>query len=53
MTDGKLSTFESGATLLHPRERSDALMPADPRTRSDVKEWLFAALNSGEAAGLG
>ena len=44
LTDGDLSIFESGAILLHLGERSDALMPADPRGRSDAKEWLFAAL---------
>ena len=52
LTDGDISIFESGAILLHLGERSDALMPADPRGRSDVKEWLFAALNSVEAASL-
>jgi glutathione S-transferase len=29
-----------------------ALMPADPRGRSEVQEWLFAALNSVEMASL-
>ncbi len=52
LTDGDLSIFESGAILLHLAERSDALMPADARGRSEVKEWLFAALNSVEAASL-
>ena len=52
LTDGDLSIFESGAILLHLGERSDALLPADPRSRSDAKEWLFAALNSVEAASL-
>jgi glutathione S-transferase len=52
LTDGDISIFESGAILLHLAERSDALMPADPRGRSDVKEWLFAALNSVEMASL-
>ncbi|MDO8771160.1 MAG: glutathione S-transferase family protein [Burkholderiaceae bacterium] len=52
LTDGDISIFESGAILLHLGERSDALMPTDPRGRSDVKEWLFAALNSVEAASL-
>jgi glutathione S-transferase len=33
-------------------ERSDALMPADPRPRSEAMEWLFAALNSVEMASL-
>jgi len=52
LTDGSLSIFESGAILLHLAEQSDKLMPADPRGRSDVKEWLFAALNSVEMASL-
>ncbi|WP_431023532.1 glutathione S-transferase family protein [Halomonas sp. H5] len=52
LTDGDLSIFESGAILLHLGERSDALMPADPRSRSEVIEWLFAALNSVEMASL-
>ena len=50
LTDGDLSIFESGAILLHLGERSDALLPADPRRRSDAKEWVFAALASVEAA---
>lgn len=54
LTDGDLSIFESGAILLHLGERTEALMPADPRSRasSEVKEWLFAALNSVEMASL-
>lgn len=52
LTDGDLSIFESGAILLHLGELSGALLPADPRGRSDAKEWLFAALNSVEAASL-
>jgi glutathione S-transferase len=52
LTDGDISIFESGAILLHLGERSNALMPADPRGRSEVIEWLFAALNSVEAASL-
>ena len=28
------------------------LMPTDPSARSDVKQWVFAALNSVEAASL-
>ena len=52
MTDGDISIFESGAILLHLGERSDALMPADPRGRSEAMEWLFAALNSVEMASL-
>lgn len=52
LTDGDISIFESGAILLHLSERSDALMPADPRGRSEVLEWVFAALNSVEMASL-
>ena len=52
LTDGDISIFESGAILLHLGERSDALMPADPRSRCEALEWLFAALNSVEMASL-
>ncbi len=50
LTDDGLSIFESGAILLHLGERSTALMPTDPRGRSAVIQWLFAALASVEAA---
>ena len=50
LTDGEISIFESGAILLHLGELSSKLMPADPRGRSEAKEWLFAALTSVEAA---
>jgi len=52
LTDGDISIFESGAILLHLGHRSDALMPADPRRRSEAMEWLFAARNSVEMASL-
>jgi glutathione S-transferase len=52
LTDGDISIFESGAILLHLGRSSDALMPADPRRRSEATEWLFAALNSVEMASL-
>ena len=52
LSDGNLSIFESGAILLHLGERSDVLLPMDPMARSDAKEWVFAALNSVEAAVL-
>jgi glutathione S-transferase len=52
LTGGDLSIFESGAILLHLGKRSDVLMPTDPRGRSEVIEWLFAALNSVEMASL-
>jgi len=52
LTDGDLSIFESGAILLHLGTLSAKLMPSDPRGRSQVTEWLFAALNSVEMASL-
>jgi glutathione S-transferase len=52
LTDGDISIFESGAILLHLGERSDKLMPADPRGRTNVIEWAFAALNSIEMASV-
>jgi glutathione S-transferase len=50
LSDGDVSIFESGAILLHLGELSSKLMPVEPRDRGDVKEWLFAALASVEAA---
>jgi glutathione S-transferase len=52
LTDGDLSIFESGAILLHLGERSEALLPTEPRARSEAVQWLFAALNSVEMASL-
>lgn len=50
LTDGELSVFESGAMLLHLGERSDILLPTDPKARNEAREWLFAAFASVEAA---
>jgi glutathione S-transferase len=52
LTDRDNSIFESGAILLHLGHRSAALLPSDPRCRSEATEWLFAALNSVEMASL-
>jgi glutathione S-transferase len=52
LTDGDLSIFESGAILMHLGERSEALMPSDPRQRAEVMTWVFAALNSVEMYSL-
>lgn len=50
--DGDLSIFESGAIVLHIAEKSEVLMPKDARGRAGTIEWIFAALNSMEMAGL-
>ncbi len=52
LTDGDLSIFESGAILLHLAEKSEKLMPRDPKGRSETIEWVFAALNSTEMASV-
>jgi len=52
LTDGDITVFESGAILLHLGEKSAALMPTDPRGRAETVEWVLAALNSVEMAGL-
>lgn len=52
LTDGDLSIFETGAILLHLGQRSEVLMPLDPRGRAEVLEWMFGALNSVEMASL-
>jgi glutathione S-transferase len=50
LTDGDISIFESGAILLYLGERSEKLMPTDSLGRSEVLQWVFAALASVEAA---
>jgi glutathione S-transferase len=45
-----LVLFESGAIVLHVGERSEALLPADRAARARAITWLFAALNTVEAA---
>jgi glutathione S-transferase len=52
LIDGDHSIFESGAILLHLAERSEKLMPRDPRAHSEIVQWIFAALNSVEMAVL-
>ncbi|GGD78685.1 glutathione S-transferase family protein [Lacimicrobium alkaliphilum] len=52
LTEGDITIFESGAMVLHVAEKSDILMPSEPHARSEVIKWLFAALNSVEAASL-
>lgn len=52
LTDGDQTIFESGAILLYLGERNAALMPTGPHARQNAITWLFAALNSVEAASL-
>src|SRR5260370_12009017 len=46
----ELKLFESGAIVLHIAERSHALMPSDPNERARTSAWMYAPLNSVEAA---
>jgi glutathione S-transferase len=38
--------FETGAIVLHIAERSEALLPNEPKARASATQWLIAALNS-------
>jgi glutathione S-transferase len=46
LEDDGFVLFESGAIVLHVGERSDALLPTDPKDRARATQWLIAALNS-------
>lgn len=48
LNDGDVSIFETGAILLHLGERSEKLLPKEPRARTKAIEWVFGALNSME-----
>lgn len=41
-----LVMFESGAIALHIAEKSETLLPRDPKGRADATCWLFSALNT-------
>jgi glutathione S-transferase len=41
-----LVLFETGAIVLYVGERSESLLPKDPRARAGATQWLVAALNS-------
>jgi glutathione S-transferase len=42
--------FESGAILLHIGQRSETLLPAEPKARARATTWLMCALNTMEPA---
>jgi glutathione S-transferase len=46
LEDGDITLFESGACLLHLAQKSETLMPRDPRGAADTLQWTIAALNS-------
>ena len=48
MRDGDIVLFESGATLLHLSEKSEALLPRDQQQRAAAISWLLGAFNSVE-----
>jgi len=48
--DSDLVMFESGAIVLHIGERSEALLPRDTAGKARATMWVFAALNTMEAA---
>ncbi|MBI3675162.1 MAG: glutathione S-transferase family protein [Proteobacteria bacterium] len=41
-----LVLFESDAIVLHIAERSEALLPREPKARARAIAWIFAAINS-------
>ena len=46
LADGDVTLFESGAILLHLGDKSETLMPRDPKGRAEVLQWTLSALNS-------
>src|SRR6478672_1291844 len=48
--DGQVQIFETGAIVQYVGEKSEALLPRDPRGKFRAIQWTFAALNSVEPA---
>lgn len=48
ITDGDVHVFESGATLLHLGEKSEALLPRGGQARATAISWLLSAFNTVE-----
>jgi glutathione S-transferase len=49
-SDGTVHIFESGAIVQYIGEKSEALLPREPRARYRAIQWTYAALNSVEPA---
>ncbi|HEY1708169.1 MAG TPA: glutathione S-transferase family protein [Rhizomicrobium sp.] len=43
-----LTLFESGAIVLHIGEKSEKLLPREPKAKARATTWMFAALNTVE-----
>lgn len=50
LREGELCIFESGAIVQYIGEKSEALLPRDPRDKYRAIQWTYAALNSVEPA---
>lgn len=50
LRDGDLCIFESGAIVQYIGEKSEALLPRDPKGKYRAIQWTYAALNSVEPA---
>jgi glutathione S-transferase len=46
LQDANVTLFESGACLLHLAEKSETLMPRDPKGKAETLEWVISGLNS-------
>ena len=49
-SDGQVRIFETGAIVQYVGEKTEALLPRDPRGRFRAIQWTYAALNSVEPA---
>lgn len=46
LIEDDFSLFESGAIVLYVGEKSEALLPKEPKRRALAAQWVIAALNS-------